>query len=270
MKCSNRPPVIFLLSTLVFPAQAAINWTSAPIITSVNIKGADRRSESAFRPLNISQASMQDYPPAKGESKPDDLTALGDGSFKIKLTDKSPGNYHWLTATDAQGLRFASTVHYFANPGPSPRKTLQQIKLPLEIKPLNLPREHQRFRANENWDFIVLADGKPVARTQVEMETSNGSKATLTTDNNGIVSVNFPDDFAAYAEKHKNHAMGHASHGRKSAQFVLSVEYHDRTSAFNYRYAEDAFNNKLILPALGLAFAGSLVTGILTLGRKAA
>jgi hypothetical protein len=147
---------------------------------------------------------------------------------------------------------------------------LKQSKLPLEIKPVNLPREHQRFRANETWDFIVLSQGKPLANATVLLETSNDTTATMTSDANGIVSVNFLDDFATYAEKHKGHDMGHVSHGRKYAKFALSVEHDNQTSAFNYKYGEDAFTNKSIVPAVGLAFSGSLITGIFLFRRRSA
>ncbi len=213
---------------------------------------------------------MQDFPSSKGESIPNELNATGDGSFSMKIGGKNQGNYHWLTATDDQESRFASTVHYFSNPGPAPRQMLKQSKLPLEIKPVNLPREHQRFRANENWDFIVLSQGKPLANATVSLETSNDTTATMTSNASGIVSVNFPDDFAAFAEKHKGHDMGHASHGRKSAQFALSVEHDNQTSAFNYKYGEDAFTNKSIVPAVGLAFGGSLITGFFLFRRRSA
>jgi hypothetical protein len=262
--------LLSMLIMLALPVEANLPWTSAPLLLPEITRGADRRSQSGFRTQNMGHVSLQDYPSTKGLSIPKELNALGDGSFIMKIDGKNQGNYHWLTAVDEQGSRFASTVHYFANPGPAPRQMLRQSKLPLEIKPLDLPREHQRFCANENWDFIVLAEDKPVADVQVNMDTSNGTRTTLTTNAYGIITVNFPDDFAAFAEKHKQHDMGHASHGRKSSNFVLSVEYDNKVSAFNYQYGEDAFTNKLILPAVGMAFGGSLITGLLVFRRRPA
>ncbi len=116
----------------------------------------------------------------------------------------------------------------------------------------------------------MLSQGKPLANATVSLETSNDTTATMTSNASGIVSVNFPDDFAAFAEKHKGHDMGHASHGRKSAQFALSVEHDNQTSAFNYKYGEDAFTNKSIVPAVGLAFGGSLITGFFLFRRRSA
>ncbi len=263
-------PLLGVLATLVVPAQANLPWTSAPVLIPERVKGADRRTKSAFRPHNISSISMQDFPSSKGISTPKPLDALEDGSFALQTGGKNQGNYHWITASDAQGLKFASTVHYFSSPGPAPRQMLKQTKSPLEIRPLDLPREHNRYRANESWDFMVLAEGKPLADADVLLQTSNQTSVTLTSDADGIVSVKFPDDFASFAEKHAHHNMGHAAHGRKSAQFVLSLTHDNKVSAFNYSYAEDAFTNKLVLPAVGLAFSGSLITGLFLFRRRSA
>lgn len=261
-------PAWAVLTTLALPLQANVNWTSAPVLIPEKINAGDRRSQSAFRPHNMNNALMRDFPSSKGESIADELDAVGDGSFRLKVAGDNQGNYHWLSATDGAGLRYAATVHYFSNPGPAPRQMLRQNKLPLEIKPVDLPREHQSFRANEDWKFIVLSEGKPLANANMVLETSNGTSTSITTNAHGIATVNFPDDFAAYAEKHKNHSNSHATHARPSAQFALSIQHDGKTSAFNYKYGEDAFNNKSVLPALGLAFSGSLITGIFLFSRR--
>lgn len=259
------------LLIMAVPLQASISWTSAPLLLPEKVKGGDRRSQSAFRAHHINTAIVKDFPPASEESKPGELKAQDNGSFIMQPAGKNQGNYHWFSAVDKEALRFASTVNYFSSPGPAPRQMLKQNKSPLEIKPVDLPREHQRFRANESWDFIVLTDGKPLPATRVLLETSNGSSISMTTNSEGIVSVTFPDDFAAFAEKHKNHDMGgHASHGRQSAQFVVSVQHENKTSAFNYQYGEDAFTNKAVLPAVGYALSASLFTGFLLFRRRAA
>ncbi len=258
------------LITLALPLQANLSWTDAPVLMQERIKGADRRAQSAFRPLKLTNPTLQDYPPSKGISTPNELSAVGDGSFTMKIGGKNQGNYHWLSAVDKEGLTFASTIHYFSSPGPAPRQMLKQLKVPLEIKPIDLPREHQRFRANESWNFIALSEGKPLANANIQFDTSNGSSQTLSTNSDGIVAVTFPDDFEAYAEKHKNHNNGHASHGRKSAQFAVSIKHNNMTSAFNYKYGEDAFTNKAVFPAVGILFGGSLITGIFLFRRSAA
>ena len=192
------------------------------------VKGGDRRSQSRFRPVNMDSQKVIDYPSSKADSPPLILESAGDGSFIIKSIGKNGGNYHWVIAEGSNGQRFASTVHYFSNPGPAPRKMLKLNKVNLEIKPVDLPREHQHFRANENWDFQVLFQGEPLANVKVVMETSNGTSKELRSNNSGIVSVPFPDDFKSQQDKHKlhaKHANGAMNHRRQSAKFVLSLQH---------------------------------------------
>lgn len=243
------------------------------MLVAERVKGGDRRSQSRFRPINMDSQKVIDYPSSKAVSTPNPLESAGDGSFIIRSIGQDGGNYHWVTAEGVNGQRFASTVHYFSNPGPAPRKMLMQDKISLEIRPVNLPREHQQFRANESWDFQVLSKGESLANVKVVLETSNGTTVELSTNNSGIVSVPFPDDFKSQDDEHKHHAQ-HASantgHRRQSAKFVLSLQHEDIITAFNYKYRPDAFNNKVVIPAIGLLFFGSLVTGILLFRRRKA
>ena len=63
----------------------------------------------------------------------------------------------------------------------------------LEIKPLQLPREHNQYRANETWRFQTTFQGKPIAlKPSVQLATSNGTRQTLTSDAQGQVELTFP------------------------------------------------------------------------------
>lgn len=250
---------------LASPVWAAVSWTDAPLLKAERVKNGDRRSQSKFRPLNLESNQLFDFPPGKETSSAIPLEDFGDGSYKIE--SRGIGNYHWVTAEDQSGLRFASTVKYFSNPGPAPREMLAQDKLKLEVRPLILPREHGRFRANEQWEFLVKLDGKPVTETTIHLQTSNGSHLQATTNAQGIANLAFPDDFNTQPDPHAHHKGGHGGHRRPSAKFVVWTEHQGMTSAFNYKYSPDAFTNKVVLPAVGLLFAGSLVTGF-SLFRK--
>lgn len=258
---------LLLSLVLVAPASANVGWTDAPLLKAERLKNGDRRSQSRFRPLNLESTRLFEFPPGKETSIANPLEDFGDGSYKIE--SRGIGNYHWVTAEDQNGLRFASTVKYFSNPGPAPREMLEQDKVKLEIRPLILPREHGRFRANEQWDFLVKLDGKPLANTEVNMQTSNGSNLRTMTSAQGIANLTFPDDFNTQPDPHAHHKGGHGGHRRPSAEFAVWIEHHGMTSAFNYKYSPDAFTNKVVLPAVGLLFAGSLITGF-SLFRKRA
>jgi hypothetical protein len=259
MKVTSLTSLSLLSLLLALSAQASVDWTSAPLLKMERVKGGDRRSQSKFRPVNLTTEQIVEFPPAKGESTPNPLDAVGDGSYQINT--RGVGNYHWLKAQAVDAQRFASTVKYFSNPGPSPRRMLAQDKTRLEIRPIDLPREHNRYHANESWDFQVMLDGKPVANTTVIMDTSKGSKLQATTNEQGIANLTFPDDFNKNPDPHAHHRGGHGGHRRPSAEFAVWTEHQGMTSAFNYSYSPDVFTNKAVLPAIGLVFAGSLITG---------
>ncbi len=256
------------LLSLTIPALAEVSWTSAPVLMAERIKGGDRRSQSGFRPVNISTEKVLDYPSSKSKSIPKSLKNTGNGVFTMQTGGRNEGNYHWVTAEGSNGLQYASTVHYFSNPGPAPRKMLKQSKVKLDIRPLDLPREHQQFRSNESWKFIVFSDGVPLKNKAINFDTSNGSQLKFETDSKGIFNLMFPADFKD--DPHRHHREGHASHRPASAKFVVSVSHNEITSAFNYKYSEDAYTNKTVLPAVGILFAGSLVTGIALFRRRSA
>nr|VFJ56390.1 MAG: hypothetical protein BECKDK2373C_GA0170839_105317 [Candidatus Kentron sp. DK]VFJ62772.1 MAG: hypothetical protein BECKDK2373B_GA0170837_11164 [Candidatus Kentron sp. DK] len=259
---------------LLFPAFAVAAdtaWTSAPLLLPERSTG-DRRMEARFRPVNLEARQVVEFPPSEGRSEPRALPVAEEGGFTLRTVGRGDGNYHWVVAWDATEKRIASTVHYFSNPGPAPRRMLQQDKAALEIRPVDLPREHRRFRANETWWFRVLFQGKPLAGAPARLETANGTRRDLFTDGEGRIALTFPDDFPVKEQRRGHPAGSHSGHGgghrRPSARFVLGVHHMGVTGAFNYRYSPDAFTHKAILPAAGLLLGGMLVTGVLLLGRR--
>lgn len=244
-------------------------WTSVPLLLPAPAKGGDRRTQSLVKPVNLTSGQVMVHPPAKGDSPspPWAAEAQEGGAFAVK--SRGAGNYHRLTATTADGKRIASTVHYFSNPGPAPYSLLQQEVAALEIRPLQLPREHNQYRANETWEFQALYDGKPMPYVTVQLETSNGTRRSQPSNGLGQFGVTFPDDFQPKAAGHQHHGAEHGGHGgMEQAQFALSVQYEGITSAFNYKYAPDAFADKLVLPAVGFVFAGMLLASPLLLRRR--
>jgi hypothetical protein len=277
----NRVFPGLLVCLLAMPLSAFSAWTDAPMLQPERVKGGDRRAQSLFRPRNLTVAQMVEFAPSSSTSAPKTLQSADDGRFLMNTSGRGEGNYHWVQAQSEDGLRSASTVHYFSNPGPSPRQLLKQQKLPLEIRPVDLPREHRRFRANETWTFEVLHQDSPLAGVPVTLETSKGTRQTMTTDQDGTFNLTFPDDFQQQLEDphrhHRNHAAksapnaaggGHMGHRRQSAKFVVSATHDGMTSAFNYKYSPDAFNNKSLFPAVGLLFGGSLITGLVLFRRR--
>lgn len=251
-------------------------WTSVPLLLPAPAKGGDRRTQSLVKPVNLTSEQVMVHPPFQGDSpaEPWAIEAQEGGVFAVK--SKGVGNYHWISAASTDGKQFSNSVYYFSNPGAAPRQLLQQNLLPLEVKPLALPREHNQYRANESWVFQTTYQGKPLPNAAVTLATSNGTQQALTSDAQGQFELTFPDDFQPKPEaEHPQHGGGHGGHGghaghggMEQAQFALSVQHGGMVSAFNYKYTPDAFTNKAVLPAVGFVFAGMLLASPLLLRRR--
>ena len=251
---------------------AAPAWTDLPLIESV--PGRDR-ALAAFRLRNLAADSVRAYAPGRQAPLPegvrfkteteewDILAAAG----RFSLQAGGVGNYHWLLAREEspESVTVASTAHYFSNPGPAPTAMLARMKSELEIVPAPLPREHNRYRENQEWDFLLRFRGEPLVGATLRFVSDSGGQATLTSGADGRIRLRFPDDVDA--------ADGHAGHGRGAAnRFVLAVEHdadgrHYLTS-FNYSYAEDAYSGKSLAWGGGFLALGGLLGLPLIVRRK--
>jgi hypothetical protein len=145
-----------------------------------------------------------------------------------------------------------------------------QQKHELEIIPQPHPREHSRYRANEDWRFLVRFNGQPLPGQIVYLETSNGSMAEFVSDAQGVFVLHVPDDFKA--EEKGGQASGH-NHGRRGADLVLAAEYTGQgknyLTAFNSTYGPDAFENRSLAMGLGFTLLGMLGAAPLLRKRRA-
>ncbi len=188
-----------------------------------------------------------------------------------KLDRPATGGFHWLAAREERHdtVRVASTVYYYGERGAAnPTSMFMTQKHELEIIPQPYPREHSRYRANEDWKFLVRFGGKPLAGQMLEMETQNGTKAVFVSDGRGIVTVRLPDDFKLEAE-----ADSGASHGRRGADFVLAARRFEEgksyLTAFNASYGPDAYSQRNIAMGLGFTLLGMVGAVPLLRQRKA-
>jgi hypothetical protein len=195
------------------------------------------------------------------------------GMGGAELDKPATGGFQMLTAREVQGdaVRVATTVHYFSERGgKNPTAMFDQVKHELEIVPQPYPREHSRYRANEDWQFQVRFKGQPLAAQQVVLETSNGSRSEFMTDARGVVKVHVPDDFKTEEAQSKggNHGM------RRGADLVLAVSHpdggHQYLTAFNSGYGEDAYADRSLAMGLGFMLVGMLGAAPLLRDRKAA
>ncbi len=226
-------------------------WTRYPVLLPGMVKG--ERSAALLRPQGMDTTEVvvlaADGPPERLRvTYPVDA----DGA-RIQSATPRIGNYHWVTAREEREaeVRVASTVWYFANPGPAPTALLEQNKSELEIVPMPLPREHGSYREAEKWRFQVRFNGAPVADQPVTLESEFGSRSSFITDAQGIATILFPRDFRPAADSRPDESMG-----PRRAKFVLASEKDDGgkhyLTAFNYTYSPDPGRDRSL--AWGAAF----------------
>ena len=245
-------------------------WTAFPTLKArMGSEGRDRRMVTVI-PQNIAVNSIDAYSNDIKDARGHRQLPLEMAG--VRLDKPEAGGFHWLTAREEQGgqVKVASTVHFFAGSGAkTPTAMFMQQKQELEIIPQPYPREHSRYRAKEDWKFLVRFNGKPLANQKVLLETSNGTKAELVSDTQGVVTVRMPDDFKEEAQQRT--AGGH-DHGRRSSDFVLAAEHAEGgknyLTAFNGSYGPDAFDQRSLAMGLGFTLLGMIGATPLLRQRK--
>jgi len=234
-------------------------WTGLPLLKA-KMSGKTRETTViTIVPQNIVAANIDAYSNNLKDENAHRLLPLEMAG--AKLDKPATGGFQLLTAREEQGdaVRVASTVYYFGERGAkNPTAMFMQQKNELEIIPQPYPREHSRYRANEDWKFLVRFNGQPLANQKMNLETSNGSKVEALTDAAGVLSVHIPDDFKPIEEKKEGAAHDHGM--RRGADLVLATEYVEGgktyLTAFNSSYGADAFDNRSLAMGLGFMLLG--------------
>jgi hypothetical protein len=235
-------------------------WTLYPTLKA-RMSGESRESATVIMPQKIVAASIDAWSNNLKDEKAHRQLALEMGG--AMLDKPANGGFHLLSAREEQGdtVRVASAVQPFGERGAKdPTAMFMQQKYELEIIPQPYPREHSRYRANEDWKFLVRFNGKPLSAQKVYLETSNGSMSEFVSDAQGVLSMHVPDDFKAQEESKQ--AGGHNHGGRSGAEFVLAAEYVDvgksYLTAFNSSYGPNAFDQRSVIIGLGFTLLGML------------
>lgn len=122
-----------------------------------------------------------------------------ENSNKYVLPKTGMDNYHALVAQKKTDSTHESSLRYAYMRGKpsgySPENLIKNHKLPLEIVPEPMIREHWRFYTNNRHIFQILFNEKPLVDTWVILQTANGTKLDSKTDINGKVAFILPDDF---------------------------------------------------------------------------
>lgn len=235
-------------------------WTAYPTLkTRMSGEIRERRIVTVI-PQNIAANSIDARSNNVGDAKGHRQLPLDMAG--AKLDKPTAGGFHWLAAREEQAdkIRVASTVYFFSERGgQSPTALFMQQKHELEIIPQPYPREHSRYRANEDWKFLARFNGKPLSGQKMFLETANGTKTELVSDAQGVISMRIPDDFKEEPRKKPSDAH---DHGRRSSDFVLATEHaaegKSYLTAFNASYGPDAFDQRSLALGLGFTLLGMI------------
>ena len=247
-----------------------VSWTAFPTLkTRMGGEGRERRVVTVI-PQNILTSSIDAYSNNAGDAKGHRQLPLEMAGARLDKPES--GGFHWLAAREEQGdkVKVASTVYFFSDRGAqNPTALFMQPKHELQIIPQPYPREHSRYRANEDWKFLVHFNGKPLASQTVFMETANDTRMELVSDVQGVITVHIPDDFKAETQQK---SAGNHEHARRSSDFVLATEYAEGgksyLTAFNASYGKDAFDQRSLAMGLGFTLLGMIGAAPLLRQRK--
>jgi hypothetical protein len=253
-------------------------WTALPILKT-RMSGESRQDRVVtVVPRNIVANSI--FASSNNLHDKNGVRALPLEMAGARMDKPETGGFHWLFAREDDGadVHIASTVYNFGERGAdNPTAMFMVKKNELEIIPQPYPREHSRYRAGEQWKFLVRFNGQPLAAQKVVVETSNGTRTEAVSDATGVVTVQVPDDFKEVATQkpaeagkpqEHNHNMG----ASKSADIVLATEIQAADkhylTAFNSSYGPNPYDGRNLVLGLGFAIFGMLGATPLLRQRK--
>ena len=237
-----------------------VSWTGYPLLKT-RTSGKSRDSAvTTVVPQNIVASNIDAYSNDLKDSNGHRQLVLDMSG--AKLDKPANGGFHWLSAREEQGdkVLVASTVYFFGERGAKdPTAMFMQQKHELEIIPQPFPREHSRYRADEDWKFLVRFNGSPLPNQKVKLETQNGTKSEWVSDAQGVVTLHLPDDFKAEEDPEE---AGKHNHGMAGSEFVLATEHTEGgktyLTAFNSSYGKNAFDNRSLAMGLGFTLLGMI------------
>ena len=155
-----------------------------------------------------------------------------DKSNQYILPKTGMDNYHALVAERSTDTSHESSLRYAYLRGKpsgfSPDNLIKQHKLPLEIVPEPMIREHWRFYTNNSHLFKILFNEKPLVDTWVIFQTSNGTTLDSKTDADGKVIFTLPDDFKEIKPGRR---------ANKPAEFLLRTVHIDNNITYKTNFS---------------------------------
>ncbi len=242
---------------------AVANWTTQPILRAAGRPGP--RGVMSFVASGFTAETLHLFSPENPQHGVAQLPAAR--GWSVTPDAASQGGIHWLVAEGkSPGLVVrANTALSFPGKGISPDKLLQASASGLDLRPLREP-QLGAYREGASWTYRLRWDGVPIAGQDVLFETENGSSQRLRSDDDGLVSLVFPHD---YAEKDIDPTLG-AARTRKAYLLSASVDRDGvrHLTTFSNFYTPDLLRERSLGWGAGFAALGALFALPLLLKRK--
>lgn len=145
----------------------------------------------------------------------------------VSLPHTGMDNYHALVVNQTKEKSVSSSVRYIYSHGKpsrtSPTKITQTQKSDLEIAPILLPREHDRYTGSDSYDFELRFKGEALTQNSIIFTTNNGMQESFRSDAKGLFRVTMPNDFKDVQNSRRKN---------KPAEFILAATYIDQNITY--------------------------------------
>ncbi len=183
------------------------------------------------------------------------------GTDKYILPKTGMDNYHALVAVKKAVNSHESSLRYVSMRGKpsgvSPGLVVNSSKLPLEIVPQPMIREHWKFYTSNSHTFKVQFNGQPLSDNWVILSTSNGTMVDGKTDQHGRITFTFPEDFVQI--KAGRRANKPAEFKLRTVHIDNDVTYQTNFNAPYYVNSAHWQSNSGGITALSLGFISGLL-----------
>ncbi len=198
-----RPCWPVLLALYLPAAQAQLVWQ--PVLTAPGAHGGHgKRPGKQFR-LKGERAGQHSVVLHQPDLA---LQSLIPDEGVVTVSSTGMNNYHALVARQASAESEAVALRYlYLNGKPSghsPSELLAQPLSRLEIVPAPLPREHRRYETRKPYRFEVRFDQQRMPQQPITLSTQAGTRLDMLTDEQGILSLTLPEDFAEIKPGRRN------------------------------------------------------------------
>lgn len=237
MKCF----IITLLVSTLLQAEGFINW-QPPVVKA---KPTGKSEHGGHGGRKAKQLQLHNFDPSATTEvfylmpalEKRELT-LKDGLISLPRTGME--NYHALVANQTKENVIKSSVRYIYSRGRpskiSPTKITQFQKSELEIAPILLPKEHNNYKGSESYAFVLRFKDEVLPQHDIIFTTSNGTKNTFKSDEDGRFSVTMPNDFKDVKMKKRANRPG---------EFILSTVYKSKGITYDSTLAMPYYVNPI-------------------------